>query len=182
MRLPRQAHAGTTIATIHITMHHSKLLAIAALAITLGLPAFAQTPVSPTTDQAAQLASSDPKIAANKRLVYDFWREVFESGQVSSVEKYVAEGYIQHNPNVPNGRAALVGFISSRHASPKPVEDRIKAPLVSITAERDLVTLSFVREYPDPKDASKKYNTTWFDMFRIENGKIVEHWDSALRQ
>ncbi len=182
MDLLPQNHADITIATIHTTMHPSKLLAIAALAITLGVPAFAQTPVSPTTDQAAQLASSDPKIAANKRLVYDFWREVFESGQVSSVEKYVAESYIQHNPNVPNGRAALVGFISSRHATPKPVEDRIKAPLVSITAERDLVTLSFVREYPDPKDASKKYTTTWFDMFRIENGKIVEHWDSALRQ
>lgn len=37
---------------------------------------------------------------------YDFWREAFESGQVASVEKYVDEGYIQRNPNVPNGRGA----------------------------------------------------------------------------
>lgn len=27
----------------------------------------------------------------------------------------------------------------------------------------------------------KKYTTTWFDMFRIEEGKIAEHWDSALK-
>ena len=29
---------------------------------------------------------------------------------------------------------------------------------------------------------AKKYTTTWFDMFRIENGKIAEHWDPAVRQ
>lgn len=58
----------------------------------------------------------------------------------------------------------------------------MKAPLVSIVAERDTVVLGFVREYADPKDISRKYTTTWFDMFRIENGKIVEHWDSALKQ
>lgn len=98
------------------------------------------------------------------------------------VDRYVDEGYIQHNPNVPNGRAALVGFIERRIPTPLKVEDRIKAPLVAIVAERDLVTLSFVREYPDPKDAARKYTTTWFDMFRIANGKIAEHWDSALRQ
>jgi predicted SnoaL-like aldol condensation-catalyzing enzyme len=46
-------------------------------------------------------------------------------------------------------------------------------------AEGDLVTLSFARELPDPADPAKKYTTTWFDMFRIENGKIAEHWDSA---
>lgn len=163
-------------------MSPSKLLVSAAIALTLLASASAQTPVTAAPDQASLLVSGDPKLAANKRLVYDFWREVFESGQVASVDKYVAESYIQHNPNVPNGRAALVGFISRRYPAPQPVVDRVKAPLVSIVAERDLVTLSFAREYPDPKDASQKYTTTWFDMFRIENGKIVEHWDSALRQ
>lgn len=58
----------------------------------------------------------------------------------------------------------------------------MKAPLVSIVAERDIVVLGFVREYAEPKDASRKYTTTWFDMFRIENGKIVEHGDSAMKQ
>jgi predicted SnoaL-like aldol condensation-catalyzing enzyme len=42
--------------------------------------------------------------------------------------------------------------------------------------------LSFAREYADPKDATKKYSTTWFDMFRLENGKIAEHWDPAQKQ
>lgn len=128
------------------------------------------------------LVSPDPKLAANKRLVYDFWREVLEAGHVSEVDKYVVESYVQHNPNVPDGRGALVGFVLRRIPAPKPVVAQVKAPLVSIVAERDTVVLCFVREYADPKDTSRKYTTTWFDMFRIENGKIVEHWDSALKQ
>lgn len=57
--------------------------------------------------------------------------------------------------------------------------DYLASPLVSIVAEGDLVVLSFVREGVDPKDASKTYTTTWFDMFRIESGKIAKHWDPA---
>ncbi|WCM90668.1 nuclear transport factor 2 family protein [Acidovorax sp. NCPPB 3576] len=154
---------------------------IFALGVALPLAGFAQVPVQPAADQQALLASADPVLRANKRLVYDFWREVFEAGQVAQAEKYVAESYVQHNPNVPTGRAAMVGFVQRRNPSPQPVEERIKAPLVSIVAERDMVILSFVREYPEPKDPDRKYTTTWFDMFRIENGKIAEHWDGAVK-
>jgi predicted SnoaL-like aldol condensation-catalyzing enzyme len=42
--------------------------------------------------------------------------------------------------------------------------------------------LAFGREMTEPKDPKKTYTTTWFDMFRIENGKLAEHWDPALKQ
>ena len=163
-------------------MNPNRLARIGMLALGFVLPCAvqAQVPVVPTTDQAAQLLSSDPKLAANKRLVYDFWREVFEGGHMEFAEKYLAESYIQHNPNVPTGRAEFVEFFA-KFRKPKAIESRISGPLVSITAERDLVTLSFVREYTDPKDSTRKYTTTWFDMFRIENGKIAEHWDPAQK-
>ncbi|MBC6906507.1 hypothetical protein DWB84_13685 [Saccharophagus sp. K07] len=157
------------------------IFAAALLAAALSSTAFAQIPVTPAPDHAALLHSADPKLAHNKRLVYDFWREVFEAGQLELAEKYMAETYIQHNPNVATGRAAFVEFFG-KIKKPKPIEDKVAAPLVAITADGDLVILSFVREYPDPKDPAKKYTTTWFDMFRIENGKIAEHWDPALKQ
>ena len=143
--------------------------------------ASAQVAVQAAADQQALLASPDPRLAANKRLVYDFWREVFEGAHMEFADKYMAESYIQHNPNVPTGRAAFVEFFT-RVKKPAPIEPRIKAPLVAIVAEGDYVVLSFVREGTDPKDATKKYSTTWFDMFRIENGKIAEHWDPAQKQ
>lgn len=157
---------------------HSLVIAIACGAPLL---AHAQVPVQANPNHEQLLASPDARLAANKRLVYDFWREVFEGGHMELADKYMAESYIQHNPNVPTGRAAFVGFFS-KVAKPKPIEPRVKAPLVAITAEGDLVILSFVREGADPKDATKKYTTTWFDMFRIEGGKIAEHWDAAPKQ
>jgi len=143
--------------------------------------AHAQLPVQPAANQEALLASADPALAANKKLVFDFWRVVFEGGHLELTDKYLAEGYIQHNPNVPTGRAAFVEFFK-RFAKAKEIQPRIAAPLVSIVAERDLVILSFVQRTKDPKDASKTSTTTWFDMFRIENGKIAEHWDCANKE
>ena len=155
---------------------------VAALACAFAAaPAPAQVAVVAAPDQAALLASADAHVAANKRLVYDFWREVFEGAHMELADKYMAESYIQHNPNVPTGRAAFVAFFS-KAVQPKPIEARIKAPLVAIVAEGDYVVLSFARENADPKDASRKYTTTWFDMFRLENGKIAEHWDPAQKQ
>ena len=149
-------------------------------ALALAPAALAQVAVAAAADQEKLLASADPKLAANKRLVYDFWREVFEGAHMELADRYMAESYIQHNPNVPTGRAAFVEFFQ-RVRKPAPIEPRIKAPLVAIVAEGDLVVLSFAREHADPKDATKKYTTTWFDMFRIENGKIAEHWDPAVK-
>jgi predicted SnoaL-like aldol condensation-catalyzing enzyme len=143
--------------------------------------ASAQVPVQASFDQENLVASPDPRLAANKRLVYDFWREVFEGGHMELAERYMAESYIQHNPTVPTGRAAFVDFFS-RFVKPKPIELKIKAPLVSIVAEGDYVVLSFVREVAEPSDPARKYTTTWFDMFRIEGGKIAEHWDGAQKK
>jgi predicted SnoaL-like aldol condensation-catalyzing enzyme len=154
---------------------------LAATLLCLPFLAHAQLPVQANANHEQLLASPDAKLAANKRLVYDFWREVFEGGHMDLADKYLAETYMQHNPNVPTGRAAFVKFFS-RFSKPKPIEARVKAPLVAITAEGDLVILSFVHEAADPKDAAKKYTTTWFDMFRIEGGKIAEHWDPATRR
>ena len=154
---------------------------LAATVLCLPFLAHAQLPVQANANHEQLLASPDARLAANKRLVYDFWREVFEGGHMELAGKYLAETYMQHNPNVPTGRAAFVEFFS-RFSKPKPIEPRVKAPLVAITAEGDLVILSFVREAADPKDPAKKYTTTWFDMFRIEGGKIAEHWDAAPKQ
>jgi predicted SnoaL-like aldol condensation-catalyzing enzyme len=143
------------------------------LAAALMLLVFAGAPV------AAQSNTAHDK--KNLKMVLDFWREVLVAHHVDLTPKYMAEGYIQHNPNVPTGRAAFVDFFS-KNVAPQPIALRIKAPLVAILADGDLVTLVFVREAVDPKDPAKKYTTTWFDMFRLERGKIAEHWDPAPKR
>jgi predicted SnoaL-like aldol condensation-catalyzing enzyme len=152
-------------------------LLFAALAVNAG----AQVAVVANANHEQMLASPDARLAANKRLVYDFWREVFEAGHMELSAKYLTDGYIQHNPNVPTGRAAFVDYFS-KNVAPKPIESHVKAPLVAILADRDLVVLAFMREATDPKNPATKYTTTWFDMFRLEDGKIAEHWDAATKR
>ncbi|WP_184545570.1 ester cyclase [Mucilaginibacter sp. FT3.2] len=132
-------------------------------------------------DQKAMLFSKDPQLAKNKKLVYDFWREVLEGGHLDLASKYLLPTYIQHNPNVPTGRQGFIDFFS-KFAKPRVISATIKENLISIVAEGDLVVLSFKEEHPDPKAPGKKYTTTSFDMLRIENNKIAEHWDSALKE
>jgi predicted SnoaL-like aldol condensation-catalyzing enzyme len=142
------------------------------------VPAFAQLPVTLHPNQQALLQSSDPQLAANKKLVFDFWREVFQARNMDLAAKYMAENYMQHNPTVPTGRQAFMDFFGRFERQPvKPTIDN----LVTIMAERDLVVLAFRRELPDPKNPGQRYTTTWFDMLRIENGKIAEHWDYGTR-
>jgi len=159
---------------------HPGLLALVVAAI-VAANAHAQVAVVPRADHEQMLASADLRLAANKRLVYDFWREVFEAGHMERADRYMAENYIQHNPNVPTGRAAFIAFFS-KNVVPQPIEPRVKAPLVAIVAEGDLVVLVFVREATDPRETAQKYTTTWFDMFRVEAGKIAEHWDPATKK
>ena len=128
----------------------------------------------PAAQQAAWLESSDPQIEADKRLVYDFWRKVLVARNMDAAMEYMAEDYIQHNPGIPTGRVAFItafGRMGEREEM-----DYIDG-LVSITAENGYVTLAMKRELENPNMAGEMYTTTWFDMFRIEDGKVAEHWD-----
>lgn len=149
--------------------------------ITLSAPAFAALPVVEGKDQAAMLKSSDPKLAANKKVAYDFFRVILRGFRLDQADKYMTVDYMQHNPNAETGMAGFKAYFNAIMPKQLPAIPETLPGLVAIQAEGDYVTLSFVREYDDPAAKGKKYTTTWFDMFRIVNGKIVEHWDSATK-
>ena len=148
--------------------------------ILLGFVAFLSTTAF-AQNQRSMLYSKDPALAKNKRIVYDFWRSVLEGGHLELASQYMLETYIQHNPNVPTGRQGFLDFFS-KFAKARPIVDTIQGPLIAIVAEGDRVVLSFKAVHRDPKDPAKTYTTTSFEMLRIENGKVAEHWDSALKE
>jgi predicted SnoaL-like aldol condensation-catalyzing enzyme len=58
---------------------------------------------------------------------------------------------------------------------------RAQEPVVAVIAEGDYVIVVTPRTLQDPKDSTRKYTTTWFDMWRFTNGKADEHWDGATK-
>ncbi len=150
----------------------------ATVALTVTGSVVAQAPPVGVPDQTALLQSSDPQLAANKKLVFDMWRTIIQGAHVELAPKYFTEGYIQHNPNVATGRDAMVQYMKSTRPV-KPIDPTITFPVVAIMAEGDKVLVATVSYSPDPEHPGKKYPGTHFDLFRIENGKIAEHWDSV---
>jgi predicted SnoaL-like aldol condensation-catalyzing enzyme len=156
-----------------------RTLLLLAIGLALEAAAMAQLPVETHRNQPQLLLSDDPQLAANKKLVFDFWREVLEARHVDRAPQYLAESYIQHNPNVATGRAAFMEFFGQ--SPPQPIKETID-DLVWIVAEGDVVVVAVRRELPDLAREGQTYTTTWFDMFRIADGKIVEHWDYGTKE
>ena len=160
------------------------LIAFGTIAAALASPLAAQesltmsAPPAVSQDHPALLASPDARLAANKRLVYDMYRIVLQGGHHDRAHEFIAEDYIQHNPNAAQGLAGIVDYV--RETRPvREIKDTLDLPLITLLAEGDYVMTSFVRPEKDAEGAT--YYTTWFDLFRIENGKIAEHWDPMLK-
>ena len=120
-----------------------------------------------TGERAKTEAERPPSTAANKKLVVDFYRTVFiEKRVVEGFERYVAPEYVQHNPLLATGREPAVKFLSSRMTR-ESISD-----IKRVVAEGDLVALH-VHSRNNLSDRGRAV----VDIFRVANGKIVEHWD-----
>lgn len=63
------------------------------------------------SDHTVLLASDDPRLAANKRLVYDMYRIVLQGGHADRAGEFIREDYIQHNPHAGQGLAGVQDYI-----------------------------------------------------------------------
>ena len=108
-------------------------------------------------------------VNANKLLVTEFYELAFNRHQpAEAAAKYIAPRYIQHNPGAPNGAQVFVTFFESFFQTHPTAHVQIKRVL----ADGDLVAVHahWSRDETDRGSAV-------VDIFRIENGKIAEHWD-----
>jgi predicted SnoaL-like aldol condensation-catalyzing enzyme len=134
--------------------------------------------VATAQGQQALIASPDPKLAANKTLVWDMYRHIVQGGHAELVDRFFTPEYIQHNPNVGSGRDALAAFLRGSRPA-RPIAPIVTLPIINIIAEGDYVIV--VSERPLKDETGADYVTSWFDFYRIENGLIAEHWDPALK-
>ena len=143
-------------------------------------PVFGQEPVIWSSDPESLFTSKDKKLHANKQVVMHIMRDLLEANHWEDAPKYLSQRYIQHNPNIASGVDSVMKFFGNNASRPKtPIPDgkSWKSRIVSVTAEGDLVVVGWVREFDNPRRPGTKYTTTWFDMWRIQDGKADEHWD-----
>ena len=104
----------------------------------------------------------------NKKMVVDFYNEVFNKHNIDIIPKYVSEDYKQHNPFVADGRKAFMDFFK---------EDFVKNPNSSAEIKRVVAEGDTVALHVHSRTNSQDKGVAIVDIFRIKDGKIVEHWD-----
>jgi predicted SnoaL-like aldol condensation-catalyzing enzyme len=143
----------------------------------LGSQTIAQEPVTGTPDEAL-FTDPDPKLHANKQVALHIMRELLQCNQWSDAGKWLTDKYIQHNPNVASGLEGVIAFFTATRQR-TPTCDKLTTPIVAVLTSGDLVTVVIPRSYNHPTKPGETYSTTWFDMWRIVDGKADEHWDPA---
>jgi predicted SnoaL-like aldol condensation-catalyzing enzyme len=117
------------------------------------------------------LLSSLPALAdaeSNKKAVLEFYDKALNQKDFDAASKYFGPHYVQHNPGAPDGIEGFKAFIALRKEKFPNAKSEIKRAF----ADGDYVILH-VHAVREPGERGNAI----VDIFRLENGKIVEHWD-----
>lgn len=117
---------------------------------------------------------------ANKQLVVDFYRHVFDALNPAAVKDFVREDYYQHCRHMPQGLAGLEKFVAmiANGRGPLPVQPTMANEPAFIVAEDDIVAIGGGLPQPDPDRPGEFYDYFIVDTYRVRDGRLAEHWSS----
>jgi len=104
----------------------------------------------------------------NKEIVIAFYNAAINDKDFEAASAYLGDKYIQHNPLAADGPAGLKAFLDYA----KENLSTFKVEFKRVLADGDFVVVhAHARANPDDRGSAV------MDIFRLENGKVVEHWD-----
>ncbi|WP_459862916.1 nuclear transport factor 2 family protein [Endothiovibrio diazotrophicus] len=107
--------------------------------------------------------------AANKALVKNFVEDVLVHGHLDKLPNYFdGDHYIQHNPQIGDG---LSGLDAALKALAKQGIDMKYTKVHKVLGEGNFVLVASEGDFGGT-------HTSFYDLFRVQNGKIAEHWDT----
>ncbi len=118
--------------------------------------------------EAPGAADDTPQELANKQIVLEFYDKAINAKDFAAASRFLGDKYIQHNPTAKNGPEGLKAFIEFLKAKFPQQHNEVKRVLTS----GDYVILH-VHSVQEPGTAGRVIG----EVFRLENGKVVEHWD-----
>ena len=113
-------------------------------------------------------AAADATLDANKKTVVEFYEAAINRKDFEAASKFFGPRYVQHNPNAPDGIEgfrAFLGFLREKFPESR-------SEIKRVWAEGDYVIL-----HVHAVRAPGARGAAIVDIFKLENGKIVEHWD-----
>lgn len=116
------------------------------------------------------LAANTPQEERNKATVLEFYEAALNRKDFDAASKHLGSRYVQHNPRVGDGAEGLRKFLEFRRARTPNATNEIKRVIV----DGDVVVLH-VHGRSEPSERG----VAIIDIFRLEAGKIVEHWDAV---
>jgi len=108
------------------------------------------------------------QLEANKKMVMEFYEKAINEKDFDAASKYLGTRYTQHNPGAVDGPEGLKGFLQFLKKSFPKSRTEIKR----VFADGDYVILH-AHSVHEPDTLGRAV----VDIFKLENGKIVEHWD-----
>ena len=118
----------------------------------------------------AAIAADAQQMEQNKKTVLDFYDKAINKKDFEAAKVHFGSKYIQHNPRAADGPEGLKAFIAFLKAKFPQYQSTFKR----VFADGDYVIVH-VHNIPEPGHRGRAI----IDIFRLENGKIVEHWDVA---
>lgn len=113
-------------------------------------------------------AYADQKEAANEKLVREFYDKALNDKDYEAAAKYLGSKYVQHNPRAADGAAGLKSYLEFLKGKFPKSRSEIKRAFTD--GDYVILHVHAVRE-PGTKGQAI------IDIFRVADGKIVEHWD-----
>lgn len=113
-------------------------------------------------------SAGSPQEEMNKKNVVEFYEKAINQKDFDGASKYIGSRYTQHNPLAADGPEGLKAFLQFA----KEKLPGYHADIRRVLADGDYVILH-VHTTRDPQDRGSAV----MDIFKLENGKVVEHWD-----
>jgi len=139
----------------------ARLIGAFAVAFTVGMTASAASPDDTLTER-------------NKAIIRAFYTTVLIGRNVDAAPRFVRQDYIQHNPQVPTGLKGFMDTFRERFAQKLPSD--YKRELLNVVGDKDIV-VTYVLQTWTGRDG-QHHQALGFDMFRVQDGMIAEHWDA----
>ncbi|WP_394829187.1 nuclear transport factor 2 family protein [Pendulispora albinea] len=112
---------------------------------------------------------SDPStLEANKQTVLAFYEAGLRQKNYAAAAKLLGRRYVQHNPLIADGHEGFEAFLAYLNEK----FPDLRAEIKHVFAEGDFV-IAHVHGVREPGQRGSAI----IDIFKLEDGKIVEHWD-----